>query len=1113
MKKLLLTVLVFLVCVAGSFADAGKPLLQRPTLGRNQIAFVYAGDLWIVGREGGDARRLTTGIGLETDPIFSPDGSQIAFTGEYEGNLDVYVIPATGGQPRRLTYHPGVDVAVGWTPDGKQVLFRSGRSSYSRFNRLFTIPLDGGLPTELPLPMGEEGSFSPDASRIAYVPFWNRRSSPGAYISWKHYRGGLASPIWIAHLADSAIEKVPRKDSNDFNPMWVGDKVYFLSDRNGPVALFTYDTNTKEVQPVLPNNGLDIHSASAGPDAIVYDQFGALHLFDPKSGKASRVDVRIDADLPWVRTRYENVGKSIRSASLSPTGVRAVFEARGEILTVPVEKGSFRNLTQTPGVAERDPAWSPNGKWVAFFSDESGEYQLHLRDQRGLGEARKIPLGGGPSFYYSPRWSPDSKKIAYTDKRLNLWYVDVATGKSTRIDSDTYDSPTRSLDPSWSPDSRWLTYTKQLRNHLRAVFVYSLETGKTRRLTDGMSDARFAVFDRDGKYLYFTASTDIGPTTGWLDMSSFDHPVTRSVYVAVLRKDLPSPIAPESDEEKAQEAPAPARLAADDTPPTTAEKSPKKDPKKPVEQPKSKDKVTVRIDFEDIDQRILALPIPAHNFVAMEAAKPGVLFLLEGGRGRFGSGAGTLHKFELSHRKFEKAVDSVSAFEVSHNAEKMLVGMGGRWFITSTAMPRPGDGAIRTEELEVQVDPRAEWKQMYREVWRIERDFLYDPGAHGVDLKAAERQYAAYLDGVGSRADLNYLFDEMLGQITIGHLYIAGGDVPEIKRVRGGLLGADYQVDNGRYRFARVYHGENWNPGMRAPLTQPGVNVKAGEYLLAVNGKKLTAADNLYRVFEATAGRAVSLKVGPKPDETGAREVTVVPIESETALRNLAWIADNRRKVDRLSGGKLAYVYLPDTSLGGYTNFNRYYFAQVDKEGAVLDERFNGGGTAADYIIDYMRRPLMNYWTTREGADFPTPVGSIFGPKAMIINEFAGSGGDAMPWYFRKAGIGPLVGKRTWGGLVGIYDYPPLLDGGFVTAPRLAFWNPDKGSWEVENHGVPPDMEVDLDPAAVRQGHDPQLEKAVQVVLAELKKQPPPKHHHPAFPNYHRPRDGAVGRR
>lgn len=1101
MKRALGVLAVAFVLATGALAQADKPLLlQKPTISRTQIAFVCAGDLWVAPREGGDARRLTTGTGIETDPLFSPDGSMIAFTGEYDGNVDVYAVSAAGGDPRRLTHHPGADVVAGWTIDGKSVLFRSGRNSYSRFARLFTISTEGGFPVELPLPMAFEGSFSADGSRLAYCPL------PRAFTAWKRYRGGQTTAVWLAKLADSSVEKIPRDNSNDFNPMWVEGKVYFLSDRNGATTLFAYDPASKKVSQVVRNDGLDIKSASAGPGAIVYEQFGSLHLFDLKTDRAHKLDIRVAGDMVSVRPRFEKVASRITNAMLSPTGARAVFEARGEILTVPAEKGNARNLTRTPGAAERDPSWSPDGKWIAYFSDESGEYALHLRDQNGMGEPKKINLGNPPSFYYSPIWSPDSKKIAYTDKRLNLWYVDIDKGAPTKIDSTTYENPWRVFDPSWSPDSRWLTYTKQLKNRLGAVCVYSLETGKSTQVTDGLSDARFASFDKGGKYIYFTASTDAGPTTGWLDMSSFSHQVTRSVYAIVLRRDLPSPLAPESDEEKVADEKKPPNGQPAAAAPAPGAQAPTGE--KPAEK---KEPVAVSIDFENIGQRIIALPIPPRNYVGTSTGKSGTLYILEAqpGQGPFSSAA-TVHKFDLEKRKTEKVIEGVSAFDVSASGEKMLFRQGERWFIAATAQPvKPGEGMLKTDEMEVWVDPRAEWKQMYSEVWRIERDFFYDPGYHGLDLKAAEAQYARYLPSLAHRADLNYLFSEMLGELTVGHLYVGGGDAPEVKKVKGGLLGADLKIENGRYRFARVYNGENWNPQLRAPLTQPGVNVAAGDYLLAVNGRELRSSDSIYSFFEGTAGKSVVIRVGSDPNGANSREVTVVPVESETGLRNLAWIEDNRRKVDQMSGGKLAYVYLPDTGGGGYTNFNRYYFAQIDKQGAVIDERYNGGGTAADYIIDYMRRPLMSYWATREGEDFTTPVGSIYGPKAMIINEYAGSGGDAMPWYFRRAGVGPLIGKRTWGGLVGIYDYPTLMDGGGVTAPRVAFWTPE-GKWEVENAGVSPDIEVEFDPPAWRAGRDPQLEKAVEVVMSALNKNPPPARTRPPYPNYHKPngRDG-----
>ena len=1128
MKRILSCALLLLLVSILAAAQTPAPLLlQKPTLSRTHVAFSFAGELWTVPREGGEARLLTSGPGVKTDPKFSPDGSLIAFTGDYDGNVDAYVMPAEGGVPKRLTHHPAIDEVIGWTPDGKAVLFRSNRNSYSaRFNRLFTVSLAGGLPHELPLPMAEMGSFSADGKRIAYVPRTNFRRLSA--IAWNRYRGGMAPEIWIADLGDAGLVRLPHDGSQDWSPMWVGDKVYFLSDRNGATNLYVYDLATKEVREAAQSNGRAIKSAEAGPGGIVYEQFGSLHLFDTASGTEKTLNITVPADLPGIRPGFVRAADEVEELGLSPSGARAVFDAHGEIITVPAEKGDVRDITNTTGIAERDPAWSPNGKWIAYFSDEPGEYDLHLRAPDGLGEVKKIGLGDPPSFFYRPVWSPDSGKIAYHDKRLNLWYVDVAKASPVKVDTDTYDAPERTLDPAWSPDSKWIAYTKRLASHMHAVFLYSVEQGRSSQVTDGLSDARFPVFDKNGKYLYFTASTDAGPTTGWLDLSIMNRPVTASVYLTVLKKDLPSPLAPESDEEK----------SAEEKKPETPEAAGQGSAEKPAEsrngvkgakEAKAEEKkpTPVQIDLENISQRILALPIPARNYIGMWAGKAGTLFLAEQSAiisPRDEPEPGAVYRFDLDKRKSDKLLEGLAGdnFTVSFDGKKILYAKGERqkkWFIAEVPPIKSEDGPGGSVKLEAKMlnldaligtDPRAEWAQEYNEVWRIERDYFYDPGLHGLNLERRRKRFRPYVDSLGSRQDLNYLFAEMLGDITVGHLYIRMPRIPESQRIRNGLLGADYTVENGRYRFAKVYFGENWNPELRAPLTQPGVNVQAGEYLLAVNGKELKGTDEIFQFFEGTGGKAVVLKVGKDPGGKGAREVTVVPIESETNLRNRAWIDANRRRVDELSGGKVAYVYLPNTSTAGYFNFNRYYFSQVGKQGAVIDERFNGGGSAADYFIDYMRRPLMNYWMTREGNDFTTPLGAIFGPKAMIINQYAGSGGDALPWYFRHMNIGPLVGERTWGGLVGIYDYPRLMDGGSVTAPRVAFYSP-RSEWDVENHGVAPDIEVEITPADWREGRDPQLERAVQVVMEQLQKMPLPTPKRPAFPDYNPKDAGGQG--
>lgn len=1111
-RKHTFTFVAILTFSLACFAQTGTPtLFRQPAINGTDIVFSYAGDLWIVSKKGGDARRLTTGIGVETNPYFSPDGNWIAFTGDYDGNTDVYVIPASGGVPKRLTYHPSADLVSGWTPDGRNVLFSSNRNSSSNFSRLFTLPVDGGgLPTEVHLPMANRGWLSPDGGYVAYEPLSQWQGD------WKRYQGGQTQPIWVAKLADSTIEKVPRENSNDKCPMWVGDKIYFLSDRNGGVvSLFSFDTKSKKIEQIIENKGLDIKYASAGAGSIVYEQFGTIYTLNAGSKNARKIDIRVAGDFAGVRPRYEKVGSRIANAAISPTGVRAVFEARGEIISAPADKGDARNLTNTTNVMERDPAWSPDGKWIAYFSDASGEYMLHLRDQTGMGDVKKIALGNAPGFYSSPVWSPDSKNIAYNDNHMNLWYVDVEKGGNVKVDTNPFGILDDVLEPSWSPDSQWITYVKQLDNRLRAVFLYSLDKNQANQVTDGLGDARYIVFDKSGKYIFFTASTNVGPTISFADLSGVAHQTSRSVYAIVLRNDIPSPLAPESDEEKIQPekkdelppgvtpTPTPAAAPAPSATPvgTPADKPAK--PEAPKAQPKKAPEPT-RIDLDGIDQRVIAISqIPTRNFNALYAGKAGTLYITEIPQapqtGPFGL---TLHKFDLEKRKFEEVKTGINSLHVSENGEKMLYQQGPVWNLVSTTVPaKPGEGIVKTGDMEVYVDPRAEWKQMFNEIWRGERDFLYDPGTHGLDIEKAKKLYEPYLAVVAHRDDLNYLFREMLNQIGIGHMFIGGGDQARPGAVSGGLLGADYRIENGRYRFARVYSGENWNPQLRAPLTAPGVNVKAGEYLLAVNGREVKAADNVYQFFESTAGKQIVIKIGPNADGKDAREVAVIPTGNENGLRNLAWIEDNRRAVDKLSGGKLGYVYIPNTGGGGYASFNRYFFAQTNKQGAVIDERFNSGGLLADYVVEYLKREQLAKIAFRDGKDWNVPAGAIYGPKAMLINELAGSGGDAMPWFFRKLKVGALVGKRTWGGLVAAAGIPTLMDGGNVRAPNGAVYGLG-GEWEVENVGVAPDIEVEYDPAVWRAGRDPQLEKAVEWLLEELKKNPPREYKRPPYPDY-----------
>ena len=779
MRTTLLSLLLSLSPI-GAAAGNGQMLLRHPALGKTKIVFTYAGDLWSVSREGGEAIRLTTGRGQESDAIFSPDGTTLAFSGEYEGNTDVYTVNVDGGIPKRITYHPAAETPVAFSPDGHNILFRSTAESYSRFPKLFSVPMDGGLPESLPLPSGFTGSYADDGKHLAYMPI-----TP-AFEIWKRYRGGRTTPIWIASISDSKVQKVPRENSNDINPLWLGKEIFFLSDRSGPVTLFSFDPSNGKVRERLPNRGLDLKYASAFGGVIAYEQFGAIYLFDTASNKSHRVDVHLSADLLDVRPEFTKVEGRITEGRISPTGARAVFEARGDIFTVPGKKGDIRNLTASSGAADRDPAWSPDGKQIAYFSDRTGEYKLYLSAQDGLTPPVEIGLGEKPAFFYQPVWSPDSKKIAYTDNRLNVWYIDLEKKAPVKIDTDTYQTPFRELSPAWSPDSKWIAYNKILKNHLRAVFFYSLDSGAAKQITDGLSDAKYAQWDRDGKYLYFTASTDRGLSTAWLDMSSIGRRTTSGPYLVVLSKADASPLAPESDEEKGV-------AAKPDEAAKKAEASAKTPP-------------PVRVDFEDISQRILALPISARTYTGLAAGKPGVLYLADTSEGEDAfrdRPTMTLHKFDLKSRKEEKMADRLTNFDLSSDGEKLLLKQNGKWAITSaTAVVKPGDGVLKTEAMEARIDPRAEWQQMYNEVWRIERDFFYDPGEHGLNLNAAAAKYRPYLESISNRDDLNYLFDEMLGELSVGHLFVRGGAMPDVKKVPGGLLGADYKIENGRYRVS-----------------------------------------------------------------------------------------------------------------------------------------------------------------------------------------------------------------------------------------------------------------------------------------------------------------------
>ena len=1048
----------------------GTRLLRHPTISRESIAFEYAGDLWIVGRNGGTARRLTSTPGAETEPHFSPDGSSIAYTATLAGNTDVYVMPAAGGDSRRLTYHPGPDRARGWSPDGRRVIFASVRDSVPQqsFFRLWSVSAEGGLEDALPLARAFSGEYSADGHRIAYeeistafVPEWHEASM------WRHYRGGRTHPIRVMNIADSAVQKLPWDNSNDTDPMWIGNTIYFLSDRNFTINLFSYDTGTKQLQQLTKHDDFDIRTASATADAIVYEQAGYIHLFDPKTGQANRLNIEATGDLPWARPQFRKVASMIRASSLSATGVRAAFEARGDIFTLGTEKGDYRNLTQTPGAHDQSPQWSPDGSQLAWLSDSSGEYQLMIGDPAGVTKPRAIPLPSTAHFS-APAWSPDSKQMLLEDNHSNLWMFDIGSGKATKLDTDNYPDPGRSFDAVWAPDSKWIAYSKNLPSHLSAVFIYSIVDAKSHQITDGLADSISPAFDAGGRYLYFLSSTDYGPRTGWVEMSSLDRPVRRAIYLAVLSAADPSPLLPETGDEP--------KPAADE----------------PRPKPDAAKGVTVHVDSDKIGQRIISLNVPAADYARLTAGTAGTVFYTEATSSNPGAGL-RLQKYQLKERSAAPFLEGVRSYTLSGDKKKLLYQAGGsRWGVVPTDRPaKVGDGPLNVDQLQAMVDPRAEWSEIFRETWRFQREYFYDEKMHGANWQAVHEKYLPLLSHVGHRTDLGYLIAMVGGELTVGHSYLAGaGDDPGTENpVSVGLLGADYTIDQGRYRIKHIYTGENWNPDLRAPLSAPGIDVSEGDYLLEVNGRPLTAAMNVYSLFDGTSGRQTFLRLNKTPSLEGSRIVAVVPVATEDGLRTREWIETNRRTVDRLSGGRLAYVWLPNTGGAGYSSFTRYYFAQQEKEGAIIDERYNHGGMVADYIVNVLDRKPVGYFAVRDGEPFISPRAGIYGPKVMIINESAGSGGDALPYYFRLLKVGLLVGTRTWGGLVGTTGVPQTIDGGGITVPSLAFYDL-AGKWAVENEGVAPDVEVEYTEAEVINGHDPQLERAVAEGLKELKQNP-----------------------
>lgn len=1040
----------------------GTRLLREPTVSAAQVAFTYGADLWIADRTGGQARRLTSTPAIESNPHFSPDGKSIAFTSNRSGMEQVYIMSVDGGEPMRLTWYPAPSEARGWTPDGTRVVYASSRQTAPvDYDRLWTVARSGGPSVLLPAPWAYDGSYSPDAKQVVVdrVTRWDWE--------WRSYRGGQNTPLTILDLASLNEVRLPNERTQDRYPVWMGGKIFFLSDRDWAMNVWSYDVATKQLQQLTHFADADVKRLSGGAGMLAFEQDGWIHTLDPASGNVRKLDITVEGDFPWAETRWENVAQIVNEASLSPTGKRILMAARGEIFTVPVEDGPTRNLTRSSGADDRAPVWSPDGTHVAWFSDSGEGYALFVGDQNGMTPARRIPIGES-RMAWEQVWSPDGKLIAFVDDDVRIRVVDVASGRITTADVGGANIERGSMGLTWSPDSKWLAYARTFPNNFRRIVAWSVASTRATPLTDVMADAQSPSWDRGGRYLYFLASTNLALGSGWANTSAVRATPTYGVYLTVLRANDSTPFPPKSDEEGASAAAKP------------SDANPRAAPR-PDSALVDTGATEVRIDFDGIERRILALPMPVRRYTRTIAGPKRVVFV---GELSADSPGLTIHKFSVDARRDSVFAGGVSNPSISADGRKLLFRSGQQWRVVGTDRPPAGGQGNVKVELRMQLDRLAEWRQIFDEAWHYERDFFYDPGMHGNDWNAVRARYRPLVPWIRHRTDLTYVLDQVNGELSVGHSFVGAGDFPAVDTTRVGVLGADLVADGGRWRISRIYTFENWNPRLIAPLDRPGLRVHRGTYLLGVDGVELTSSDDPYRLLDGTADRQTVLMLNDRPTMEGHWTETVVPIRSEALLRQRAWVEDNRRLVDSLSQGKLAYAWIPNTGDPGVVSFDRYIFAQQDKAGAVIDSRHNHGGNLDDYMVDYMKRTLRAAVTNEVpgGAAFRLPQG-VLGPKVLLINEDAGSGGDYFPWAFRQQKVGPLVGTRTWGGLVKSSTHYLMVDGGYLTAPDNAVFDPINHKWIAENEGVPPDIEVLQDAKSVAAGHDPQLERAVQEAL------------------------------
>ena len=1052
-------------------------------MSETHIAFSHGGDIWVSDLNGSNLVRITSTQAAENHPKISPDGKWVAFSSNRTGASSVYVAPIDGGDPKQLTFHPATSTVRGWTVDGKHVLYASSRDTApNSYDRLWTVSAAGGPSEMLNQQWATNGSFSADGKQIVIdrMSRWDTE--------FRDYRGGQNTPLIVLNLEDNSETMIPSESTTEIAPFWMGEEIYFLSDRDGTANIWAYKVEDAQLRQLTTFEDTDVKALSGNGSKLIIERDGYLHTLDPQSSELEKLSVTIKADFPWAATKWEDVSGSIRSSDLSPSGKRAIFESRGEIFTVPVSDGEVRNISQSSGVADRAPLWSPNGDEIAWFSDEGGEgYSLMLAPQNGISDKRSISIGES-KMAWEPTWSPDGDMIAFIDDDVRVRVLDLESGDIKTVDVGGSNIERGRLGLTWSPDSKWLAYAKAASNNFRQIFLWSKDSGEVTAATDRFADSFSPAFDRDERHLYFLASTDLALSSGWANTSVMGAPnADYAAYVINLRQEDDSPFEPKSDEEEAR---------SDDE---TEEEDSSKEENGDQGESESDEEEGVLVDFENIARRTIALDLPTSNYRAMIAGPSGTVFIAESGSG-FGSS--TIHKFVLEEGEAKEFASSVNEFTISNDGNSVLIRSNGAWSVAGTAAPSGDDGDRLDVDLSMKLDRKAEWKQIFEEAWRYERDYFYDSNMHGRDWDMVYERYAPLVEHIKHRYDLTYVLDMVNGELSVGHSFVFGGDYPETDPQSVGLLGADLIADNGRWKIGRIYTTENWNPNLSSPLDRPGMNVKSGHYLVGVNGKELRASDDPYQIMDGTRGKQTTLYLNDEPSFEGAWTEVVKPIRSENALRQRAWVEDNRRKVDELSGGRLAYIWVPNTSGGGFVSFNRYFFAQQDKEGAVIDERFNGGGLLDDYMVDLMNRKLRAAITNEvpNGKPFNLPAG-ILGPKVLLINELAGSGGDFFPWVFRQQQIGPLIGMRTWGGLVKSSVHYSLVDGGALTSPDNAVFDPINDKWIAENIGVAPDIEVRLDAKSLADGRDVQLERAVEEVLKMLELEPKIEVKAPAYPS------------